>query len=72
MDKFISIHDKEPNEIGWYPVLLCWSIREGFFPSSAFWNGNKFNEGAASHFINKIFISSNEAEDYAYKNDPNW
>jgi hypothetical protein len=65
--------DKEPQSIGWYPVLLCWEAEEGFFPAAAYWNGEAFaDERAASHWLPKQLQTKDEAEAFAYENDPGW
>lgn len=70
---FISVFDRGPEIKGWYATLHCWEVQEGFFPGSAFWNGEKFtNDLPISNWVDNVFLSKEEAGEYAVKNDPNW
>jgi len=74
---WISVYDSLPAETGWYPVLICWEPREGFFPDAAYWNGTEFLDESSSprpysHYINQPCDSFTEAEALADDNDPDW
>ena len=65
--------DSKPVEKGWYATLHCWDPQEGFFPGAAFWNGKSFDSGRPiSNFVDKVFKNKEDAEKFAYDNDPNW
>lgn len=73
MPEFISVFDKNPLYVGWYPVLICWEAHEGFFPNAAFWDGKKFTTDLpVSNFVDIVFPTKNEAEKFADDNDPCW
>ena len=72
-NEFISIYDKTPAAKGWYATLHCYDVMEGFFPSSSYWDGEKFTSSLPiSNWINKKLNNKDEAERFARESDPNW
>jgi len=53
---------------GWYPVLLCWEIEEGVFPSSAKWDGKQWSLSAVVAF-GILCTTAEEAMFIAREND---
>jgi hypothetical protein len=35
--------DEPPSAEGWYPVMICWEVEEGFFPGSAWFDGKRWD-----------------------------
>jgi hypothetical protein len=60
----------DPTEPGWYPVLVCYDPREGFFPRAACWSGEEWSTTDVCAFIDERFSSALEAEQLADYNDP--
>jgi hypothetical protein len=60
---------KDPELPGWYSVLICYDAQEGFFPSSGYWDGVKWDRKAVSGHGDRC-ESKEMAEAVAYKNDP--
>ena len=71
--RFISVFDAKPKNNGWYAILYCWEVQEGFFPSAAHWNGDKFDSSLpVSNWVDKIFSIKEDAAKFALDNDPDW
>ena len=60
---------KNPNEPGWYAVLICYDPLEGISPGAGYWDGQKWNRKAVLGFGEKCETEA-EAEALAYENDP--
>lgn len=61
--------DEYPTEEGWYPVLQCFEIEEGFIPRAAYFTGKKWSIRWIVAYINTKVSSAEEAEEIAYDND---
>ncbi len=60
-------------EPGWYPILICWDLAEGFFPGAAEWSGSEWKSGdPVSHYWPSKFDDASAAKEFAYKQDPLW
>jgi len=59
---------KEPVDDGWYPVLVCYDLREGIFPNAAYWDGKKWDSQVVAHG-DKCELRD-QALALAYENDP--
>jgi hypothetical protein len=71
--KFISVYDDKPKTRGWYATLHCWEVQEGFSPGAAFWNGAEFTTNLPiSNWVDRVFDSEQDANGFAFDNDPNW
>ncbi len=60
---------KDPTELGWYAVLICYDPREGILPDAAYWNGEKWDRKAVSGFGGKC-ETEEVAKTLAYEHDP--
>ncbi len=59
--------------VGWYAGLRCWDTQEGFIPSAAYWDGQRWNEGNTwTHYWHKNFANEKEAGEFALEHDPDW
>lgn len=69
-----NILDKEkPLARGWYPVLVCWSMREGVSADADYWDGEKFiSDLPISHFIDQCYNNKGRALSVAEKENPDW
>jgi hypothetical protein len=38
------LKDNDPSEPGWYGLAWSWSVREGVFSGSAYWNGTTWRD----------------------------
>lgn len=61
---------------GWYPILQCWKLDDGFFPGGAFWTGREWGAGGAliptgiTHWAPCCCENVEAARDMAYRHDP--
>ena len=62
--------DFNPNEEGFYAVLACWDVHEGFFTSTVFFDGKKLSYEYPVAYWHGPFTTEREAEDFSDKNDP--
>jgi hypothetical protein len=59
-----------PDESGWHAVIRCLEPNEGFFPDSAYWNGQEWSKSNIfSHSLNQ-FDNEHQAKNWAYDNYP--
>jgi len=61
--------DGDPNEQGWYAVIICYDEQEGAFPCAAYWSGDTWNKKAVVAFGEKRETES-EARRLSYEHDP--
>lgn len=67
------VEDYQPISTGWFPVLVCWSPREGYFADAGYWDGNKFDTSLPiTHLIPRNFPNKGAAMAYAEEKNPNW
>lgn len=74
-----DLRDNNPTQPGWYATLHCWDADEGTFPGAHYWNGSAWQSDEHSGVLQTSatiqhwpvpFNSQEEAETYAYDNDP--
>ena len=74
MKKWISIKDKRPDKLGWYPVISFDDSRKKSFPDSKYWNRDSFlfddQRHKVTHFIDEPCYIPAKADEIAFKNDP--
>ena len=56
-------------EVGWYPVLICYDMEKGAFPSASQWNGQSWERGPVFAFGPRQ-ADAETAERLAHDNDP--
>lgn len=73
-DTLINTADTPPNQIGWYATLHTWDTHEGFFPGAHYWDGVNWQPGttASVRYWPTVFETEQEANTYAWDNDPEW
>lgn len=61
-----------PTETGWYPVIVCYDVQEGLFPSMAYSDGKVWKYVGPIVAIGSAgpFRIKDEAEYWAYEHDP--
>lgn len=61
----------DPTVPGWYATLHSWDFHEGPFPNAHYWNGQNWNMNRPIYACSpKSFLSREDAEKWAYANDP--
>lgn len=67
-----ELTDAYPTRVGWYAVLCCWDELEGSFPGANYWDGKMRHPDINASWRRwpTVFKSKEEAETYAYDNDP--
>ena len=58
-----------PKTPGVYAVTLCYDPTEGFIPSAAFWDGEKWDNENVAAYHSHPFKSKEAATTWAYAND---
>ena len=61
--------DGNPNEQGWYAVIVCYDEQEGSFPRAAYWDGSAWTERSVVAFGEKR-ATKDAAKRLAYTHDP--
>lgn len=66
-------HSDNPKTAGFYAILFCYDPDEGTFPDSRFWDGKEWDESLPIVWVSSIaFPTKEDAEDWAYENDPGY
>lgn len=72
-----TFEDKpETTEPGWYAILYCWEIDEGFFTGAGYWDGKRWqwphDNPSEPPVVNHAgpFENKQAAEGWAEENDP--
>jgi hypothetical protein len=73
-----DLRDDGPTQPGWYATLHRWDVEEGIFPGAHYWNGSVWRSSesdyagtnASVQYWPIVFETQEEAEAYAYDNDP--
>lgn len=55
---------------GWYAVMVCYDVDEGYFPAALNYVGKTSYE--VTHRSAQTFETEKEAYDWAWAHDPDW
>jgi hypothetical protein len=61
-----------PQEIGWYPGIVCWDANEGGFPSAFYWDGKEWNSCRIFSYKPHRFETEKEADKAAEDANLGW